>query len=86
MKFMLNCKEASQIISQSLDKPLLWSDRMKLKFHLLICDACTRFIQQMRLLTTAIKQLRHETENDSSIQLSLDAKARINSEIESKTH
>lgn len=83
---MLTCKQASQIISQSLDKPLSWSDRMRLKFHLLICNACNRFNQQMRLLNIAVKQVIQTTENDNTIQLSLEAKARMTKAIESKNH
>jgi hypothetical protein len=83
MKFLLNCKEASKIISQSLDNPLSWSDRMKLKLHLFICNACTRFNQQLRLIKNAVLRIKLETENDASIQLSLDAKARINRAVES---
>ena len=86
MKLMLTCKQASQIISRSLDNPLSWSDRMKLKFHLFICDACNRFNQQLRLLNSAVKRLIQTTESDSTIQLSLEAKARITSAIESRKH
>jgi hypothetical protein len=83
MKLLLNCKEASKIISQSLDDPLSWPDRMKLKLHLFICNACTRFNQQLRLIKNAVLRIKIETENDASIQLSLDAKARINRAVES---
>jgi hypothetical protein len=83
MKLLLNCKQASQIISQSLDNPLSWHDRMKLRFHLFICNACTRFSQQLRLIKKAIERMKIETENDTSIQLSVEAKARINLAIES---
>jgi hypothetical protein len=83
---MLTCKQASQIISQSLDNPLLWSDRMRLKFHLFICDACSRFGHQLHLLANAVKRIKNETENDSTIQLSLEAKAKILNAIASKNH
>lgn len=83
MKLLLNCKQASQIISQSLDNPLSWPDRMKLKFHLFICNACTRFNQQIRLIKNAVHRIKFETENDATIQLSLEAKARINQAVES---
>ena len=86
MKLMLTCKQASQIISQSLDSPLSWSDRMRLKFHLSICDACTRFNQQLRLLSTAVKRIIQTTESDNTIQLSLETKARIIKAIESRNH
>jgi len=85
MKLMLNCKQASQIISQSLDNPLSWSDRTKLKFHLFLCKACNRFRQQLRLLGDAIKRIKNDTENDKSIELSLEAKARISHRINSTT-
>ena len=83
MKLLLTCKQASQIISQSLDNPLSWSDRTKLKFHLFICRACNRFNQQLRLIKNTIERMIIETESDASIQLSLDAKARINRAVES---
>lgn len=90
MKLMLNCKQASRIISQSLDTPLPLSDRMKLKFHLFICKACNRFNQQLRLISDVILRIRHDTENDSSIGLSIEAKVRIghrvNNAIESTGH
>lgn len=81
MKFMLTCKQASQVISQSLDRPLSRSDRMKLKFHLFICKACNRFNQQLRLLSHVVKHIRNDTENNAQIQLSLEAKARISQQI-----
>lgn len=86
MKLMLTCKQASQIISQSLDNPLSWSDRVKLKFHLFMCNACNRFNQQLRLLSGAVQKLKSDTENDKSIHLPLDAKVRIINTIESKNH
>lgn len=86
MKLMLTCKQASQIISQSLDTPLSWSDRMKLKFHLFICDACTHFNKQLRLIKNAIQRMKLETENDDTIQLTVDAKARINQATDSNHH
>jgi predicted anti-sigma-YlaC factor YlaD len=84
VKFMLTCKQASQLISQSLDRPLSLSGRVKLKFHLFICDACTRFNKQMGQLRTAVHRMRQDTENDSTIELPADAKARITNAITSK--
>ncbi len=86
MKLMLTCKQASLIISQSLDNPLSRSDRMKLKFHLFICKACTRFNRQLHLIKTIVQRMKLETENDDTIQLTIEAKARINRAIESKQH
>lgn len=87
---MLTCKQASQLISQSLDRPLSLADRIKLRFHLFICDACTRFNQQLKQLRTAMQKLRGNIENDSTIQLPLEAKTRIvnhvSGNVESNNH
>ena len=80
---MLTCKQASKLISQSLDHPLSWSERVQLKLHLVICDACTQFKLQLNLLRTALQHIRNATENDQNIQLPLDVKDRIVRTIES---
>ena len=74
---MLNCKDASQLISQSLDRSLSWSERFKLRVHLFMCKACTRFNQQLHQLRSAIKKMMQHTESDMSIQLTPEAKERI---------
>ena len=76
-KCMLTCKQASQLISQSLDRPLSLSSRMQLRFHLFICTACSRFNFQLNQLRAAVQRMRHNAENDNAIQLSSEAKARI---------
>ncbi len=80
---MLTCKQASQLISQSLDHPLSWSQRMQLRVHLFICDACSRFNRQLYLLRIALHRIRDQIEQDSTIQLPLEVKARIERKIES---
>lgn len=79
---MLNCKEASQLISQSLDRPLSWSERWQLKIHLWMCDACGRFKQQLNQLKQHLKVLMQQTEHDESIQLSQAAKQAILQKID----
>jgi len=81
---MLTCKQASQLISQSLDHPLSWVQRLQLRLHLLICTPCTRFRQQLKLLRRALQNIRSNIENDDAIQLPLDAKDRILHNVELK--
>ena len=81
---MIHCKKASELMSQSLDQPLSWSERAQLKFHLIICDACNRFNSQLRLLSHMLKHMVHTTENDISITLSIEAKNRITYAVNSK--
>ena len=80
---MMTCKQASKLISQSLDRPLSWSERMQLRLHMMICDACSQFKKQLNLLRVALQNIKTNIENDSTITLPLAAKARIMEQIKS---
>lgn len=51
----MKCKDAAQIITESQHHSLSWRQRVGLRFHLLMCDACRNFASQMALLTKATK-------------------------------
>ncbi|MFM9968544.1 MAG: anti-sigma factor [Burkholderiales bacterium] len=51
----LTCKEASRLQSQALDRDLRLGERLSLRFHLGICDACTKVSQQMAFLRRALR-------------------------------
>lgn len=74
---MLNCKQTSELVSQSLDRRLNWRDRIGVKFHLFICKNCTRFHQQMIAIKSSLTNMRTMTENNTDLQLSQSSKARI---------
>ena len=82
--YRLTCRQASQLISRSLDQPLPFMTRMKLRFHLLICDACTRFNRQLQQIRDSVQWMRRRMEDDRSIVLPAEAKARIASKVSSK--
>jgi len=50
---MLSCKEVSLLVSQSYDAKLTWRQRLAVRLHLLVCEACRRFAQQMQFLRRA---------------------------------
>ncbi|CAG0993311.1 hypothetical protein MTYP_02402 [Methylophilaceae bacterium] len=80
---MLSCRQASELVSQSLDRPLNLRERIAVRFHLLICTACTRFSRQLALMHAAIKKLASETEQNESLQLSRQVRDRITRALES---
>ena len=55
MAFGLSCKEASRLISQGMDRRLSVAERIMLRLHVGICDACTRFTSQAEFLRRALK-------------------------------
>lgn len=82
---MLSCKQASQIISQSLDRPLTMRERFALKLHLLICKYCKRFSQQIHSIRVAVKQIINSIENDNTIEIPVAAKNRIVALVEANS-
>ena len=53
----ITCKEAARLLSQSMDARLPLWQRVRLRLHLAICDACTNFSRQLRLLRRALRRL-----------------------------
>ena len=82
---MLDCKQASQLISKSLDRQLSWRERFAVRLHLLICKYCKRFSQQLETMRVALKRMTQSIENDSNIHLPSETKNRIAKSIESIT-
>ena len=80
---MLSCKQASEIISQSLDRRLSLRERLSLRFHTFICEACRRFGQQLNTLRVALKRMNENIENDTNITMPSATKTRIAKSIES---
>ena len=53
----MDCRHAAQLISRGMDQALPWWQRIALRWHLAICDACTNFSRQVRFLREAIRRL-----------------------------
>ncbi|GGX86529.1 hypothetical protein GCM10007160_12320 [Litchfieldella qijiaojingensis] len=47
---MMMCKEATRLMSKRLDAPLSFQEKLSLKLHLAMCDACTECNKQFTLL------------------------------------
>lgn len=53
----LTCKEASRIISSGLDRDLSVAQRAALRYHLVVCDACSQLKTQFEFLRKALAAL-----------------------------
>lgn len=58
MKFriMINCKEASQLLSEQLDHPLPWTNQIMLKVHVAMCSICRLWGRQIKSLRDLIRR------------------------------
>jgi hypothetical protein len=54
----LSCQQASRLLSQSQDESLPFGKRVKLRLHLLYCDACTNVSRQFATLRLAMQRWR----------------------------
>jgi len=80
---MLTCKEATQLISKSLDRQLTRRERFAVCLHLMMCKYCKRFSQQLLVMRAALNRMTKLIENDDSILLPVETKTRISHSIES---
>ena len=55
---VVSCKQASLLLSEAEDRQLSLLERVKLRLHLSVCDACTRFSQQIAFLRKAMREYR----------------------------
>ncbi len=61
---MLNCREATRVVLQGEDRALAWHERLRLRLHLGMCSACTRFVGQVRLMRGAMDRWKAYAEED----------------------
>ena len=57
---MLTCKDASKLMSQSFDRDLTFTEKIGMRFHLLICKACQKVHLQLAFLHKASNRLASE--------------------------
>lgn len=79
---MLDCKHASHLVSQSMDRPLRWRERLGLSVHLAMCGMCRQFLSQLRLIRGALRRMVNQAEEDVSVKLPEEAHERIRKALE----
>jgi len=59
MNLVHSCKRVAELLSQGMDEPLGWLDRLRLRLHLSMCDNCRHVEQQL----VAVKALSSDLFN-----------------------
>jgi hypothetical protein len=77
----LTCKETTLLVSQGLDRKLSWNERLSVRLHLYVCEACARFKQQIAFLRTAMRHGAAQLDEVSTLRLPEPARARIQSAL-----
>jgi predicted anti-sigma-YlaC factor YlaD len=53
---MDNCKQISRLVSEGMDRELTFTERLRVRFHLMMCAGCTNFAKQMQVLRRAARR------------------------------
>ena len=57
MSLKPTCKEVHQLTSESMDRELTMVEHARVRVHLLVCNACRNFTEQMDLIRQAMRRM-----------------------------
>lgn len=60
MGWMHSCKQVAELLTRSLDEPLGFVERLRLRLHLQICGDCANVEQQLAALKAQGRELLSE--------------------------
>ena len=85
-RLLLECQEVSRLVTHSMDEPLTLRQRLRVRWHLLICRYCRNFQKQVFLLRNILRRKSKTTleEDKQEIHLSKEAKERITKALREK--
>tara|TARA_R110002167_G_scaffold68484_1_gene193260 strand:- start:503 stop:706 length:204 start_codon:yes stop_codon:yes gene_type:complete len=64
---MMNCKEATRLLSEKRDRSLSKKEKASLKLHTMICSACRNFDKQMDSISVFAKSyIKNKDRSDDS--------------------
>ncbi|MBI3146838.1 MAG: zf-HC2 domain-containing protein [Pseudogulbenkiania sp.] len=63
---MLNCFNATRLLSESLERHLAIKERMALNMHTMMCSGCRNFGKQMQMLRLIAKTYAHKPDEGES--------------------
>jgi hypothetical protein len=61
---MMNCREATQKMSEELERPLTLGEQLSLKVHVVVCPPCRNFRQQAAFLRESMRAYARTPEDD----------------------
>jgi hypothetical protein len=76
-----SCQEAVRLVSDAMDRPLSFKERMGLRLHLLICILCLRYDRQLQFIRTMMRAYPRQPDFENppiDAGLSREARARLN--------
>jgi hypothetical protein len=54
---MLNCKQNTELLSQALDRPITFREKLAIRLHLMMCRGCRNFEKQLVFIRKASRKM-----------------------------
>lgn len=61
---MLNCFDATKLLSEALERRLTFKERMSLNMHTMMCSGCRNFGKQMHSLRLITRTYAHKPDEE----------------------
>ncbi len=62
---MMNCRQATKLISESQERSLSLPEKMSLKVHVMMCSGCKNFSLQVPFLRQAMKAYANREDDEN---------------------
>lgn len=63
---MMNCNQATRLLSESQERELTLKERMALKMHLMMCSGCKNFGSNLQFMRKAMRDYASGNNRNSS--------------------
>lgn len=64
MTLIPNCRDVTRLVLRAQDQRLPLADRLRVRLHLALCQACPRFVRQAELMRGAMGRWRRYREDE----------------------
>jgi hypothetical protein len=65
---MMNCRQATELISESQERSLTLREKMSLRVHVMMCSGCKNFSLQVPFLSNAMTAYAKDHDEDISVK------------------
>lgn len=83
-RFLVACRDASELALADCDRPLDRSERARLRVHRYLCGPCRIYQQQLEVMDKIATRVRDSSAEVGEPKLSGDAKSRLRSEMRAR--
>jgi len=79
------CKEASHLVSDAYERELKFTERLKLRLHLMMCSLCREHVSSIEFMNRLFENIRSQAD-EKGICLPEKARKRIEENISKAVH